>query len=55
MVFALEREGATLMQPSREASLEAGDGVAIIGRSGRAVLVGDIFSPFTDAAEPSVA
>ena len=44
MIFALERHGETLMQPSRDLAVEAGDGIAIIGRAGRAVLVREIFS-----------
>ena len=45
MIFAIERKGQTIMQPGRDAVIEAGDGVAIIGREGRAVLVRHIFSP----------
>ena len=45
MIFALERKGRTLMQPGRDFVVEAGDGVAIIGREGRAVLVRQLFSP----------
>ena len=45
MIFALERNGETLMQPSRDIAIEAGDGVDIIGRAGRAVLLQEIFSP----------
>ena len=44
MIFALERRGETLMQPSRDFAIEPGDGIAIIGRAGRAVLVREIFS-----------
>ena len=54
MIFALERAGVTLMQPARDVVVVAGDGVAIIGREGRAVLVRQLFSPRAVAAEPEI-
>ena len=45
MVVALERrDGSSHMQPPASAVIEAGDGVAIVGRPGRAMAVKQIFA-----------